>query len=53
MRAVINYNGKDFFILSDSVPILCYKLLRLPSMFHIENVQKEILHLQSTTLLKD
>ena len=31
---------KDFFIFSDSVPILCYKLLRLPSMFHIENIQK-------------
>ena len=41
MRAVINYNGKDIYF-RDTVPILSCKLSRLPSMFHIEGIQKEI-----------
>lgn len=47
MRAVINYHNevlnKDVDIyFRDTVPILSCKLSRLPQMFHINNIQKEI-----------
>ena len=55
MRAVINYHNevlnKDVDIyFRDTVPILSCKLSRLPQMFHINNIQKEIFPYKYYTL---
>ena len=47
MRAVINYYNEGLkrnvdIYFRDTVPILSCKLSRLPQMFHINNIQKEI-----------
>ena len=49
MKGEIKYNDKQI-ILKDSLPILSCKLSRLPQMFNIPNVQKEIFPYKYYTL---